>query len=274
MKFTLILMVANIMIGNCQSSYSAGSLVIAIPSQEGLVIVSDRKMTNVNPFANTTYGDERKIDTVNKFFGFTVTGRRREHGNVEGQNLAFNSPEIVKDFFKDKDQINLDPGTLEGLANKLMNSYFPILKSKANSLPKNSEKDLLAVLLYDYNVQLQEYQLRMIRILHTVGNRLIIRWEGSTYKELDFKSSKESSLGESFLVIELQNGKKKEFDELRATTNAKEFLIDVKQLYSAQKVIDFSKWIIRETSQRNDTVGKDVDAILITTIGIKSLGNE
>jgi hypothetical protein len=259
------------MIGNCQSSHSSGSLVVAIPSQDGLVIVSDRKVTTINPLAITTYGDERKIESINKFYGFTVTGRRREQGNVGDQNLVFNSPEIVKEFFKDNGEINLDPETLEALANKLMSSYLPILKSKATSLPKNSEKDLLAVLLYGYNVQLQEYQLRMIRILYTVSNKLFLRWEGSSYKELDFKSSKVSSLGESFLVIELQNGNKKEFDELRSTKNAKEFLIDTKQLYSTEKVIDFSKWIIRETSQRTDTVGEDVDAVLITSIGIKSL---
>jgi hypothetical protein len=237
-----------------------GSLVIVVPSKKGLVVVSEKRVIHLETnsefepiISKRKLSDTAiKIEQLNNYFGFSVTGIRI-WGNNNIEN--FNAMKIVKDYFLNKASIDLDSDMLELsqiLGVKMRTNVASYL------MTKTKPEIVTTVLIYGYNVDKGKFQVGLINLFLSIeGDQSILR--PTVFLRKEFNTSLITRAGFENII-----------EKFEAEKN-KILIKSTKELYSKEEAIQLAKFLIFETSKSTDGVGETVDIALINKIGFRWL---
>src|SRR5215813_3822666 len=82
-----------------------GTLILAIPVREGLVLCGDRLITDQT---GARVGEETKIKPVGERAAFVVSGRVGLDMNTTPRTVLFDAHQLIEQFLKDKDIETVD----------------------------------------------------------------------------------------------------------------------------------------------------------------------
>src|SRR5260221_2058125 len=289
----ILLLVGNYCI--CQTTIGHGSLVVVTPSKEGLIIVADKRLTlltttkkdNYSLYSGDktiTYASINKIDSLDKFYGFSVCGKRNTANNHFWMTYSFDAVQIIRTYFK-KHLIKLDDAKiLEQLTEELKTQWLEVDKQEFKLfdayIPMEEPQSLLCVIFYGFNRVSKVYQLSIIELaLLKIEDKSIFNTSyPAKYKTEvvcltkiipsdSLKISSHTAIGEIDLDRRLTTGANPKFDSIRQLGVARNFLPHAKKMLEKKEVIAFSKWLIRETSKERKSVSENVDVAIINRKG-------
>lgn len=238
-----------------------GSLVVLVPSKDGLIVVSEKRVVHIDindksenaPNKETLSDTTVKIEQLNNYYGFSVTGIRRwGNNNIE----SFNAMRIVKDYFKAKSTIDLDEDieqlreTLGVEMKKNVGGYL---------MTKNRPETVTTVLIFGFNKVKEKYQVALIKLFLVIEmNQIKLRPTSFIRKE--FGSSLITRAGFENVIEKLEGEQNEKLNR------------SMKELLSKKDAITLSKYLISETSKSTDSVGEIVDIVLVNKLGFCWIG--
>ncbi len=283
MKNTLLLSVilCFTLTATCQDYTSGGSLVVAMQTTEGMLIVADKKLTSTTTTTSFTnaqpiYSLGNKISKFNTYYAYAITGRAITSFNpLLGGVVTFDMQQIVSRFLDQYNYPYVTASFLDSLGQFIKNEYKETLLLHDRFSPPNGTRNsnlTTDVLICGYNPTLKKFQIGIVKF--NMGD-VLAEQAGLTYillMEEGFLFSSILFTGHVDLILELQSGSNIKYDELRKNKLVDDVIHNKKRkLYKPEYAIKLAKWIIEETSKITPTVSKEVDVAIIDEKGFRWL---
>src|SRR5689334_20263170 len=107
--------------GHSNTWHKRGSLVIVSLSTNGLVAVSDRKVTISNDLGESRVIDPiTKIHPINNYYAFALTGQME---TTWRRSSCFNPVTLIKQHFTNRPLVSLDSSSVLGLVPTLLEGF-------------------------------------------------------------------------------------------------------------------------------------------------------
>lgn len=241
-----------------------GSLVVIVPSEEGLVICADKRGYSGNKGVEDNQTKLFKIDTET---AFSVTGNIAIY-NKSGTKFLFNSIDIVKRYtssrrFEDTNSYwkGLAQALEKDFANYLKNTKF---EERLKDFPEKNY-ELFQVVFFNINKS-KEFKIPLITYTYKKGNP--IDRSSITNVNMDYVSFDKPFVvtGSTETVKELLSGNKEEFNSLREYNLLKPFLTNTikKGQAKIRNAADFAKKIIEISSKNTPLyISPDCDCAIL-----------
>jgi hypothetical protein len=252
----------------------SGTLVVAAPSKDGLVICADRRLMAGDNVATDNYNKLRILGSKAVF----VATNRAIVKNADTGNDLFNAFTIVEHFFKGKDEADLSK-YWHGLSLTLLQEYDAMLKlSPRDKWPQSGrppDYQLFQVITFYLDPDGKGSHGDITVLFNRASNKHL----QANFKEVKGINGPEM-FGNSALVIELTKPTGKPIDHIRYDSVIKRFIspdFDARRA-SREDATDFGRRFIRYTSEFLKLVPdvlEDVspicDCVLLSKSGISEL---
>lgn len=256
-KFCYVFILILFMITNCTYKTNSsngdvfkGSLLVIVPSKEGLVVCADKRGYSGNKGVED---NQKKLFKINSENAFSITGNVAVY-NKSGTGHLFNSVDITKQYTSSTN-FDATETCLNGLGEELKKGFNAYLNSmKFEDRPDDDpQKDYEFLQVIFFNIsKLKESQIPVIRFKYQKGN-LVNRTSVTDFKVTPMNLAMAfTATGRTEIIAELLSGNKKDFDALRADTLLKPFLTNSikKEQVKITDAVNFAKKIM-EVSSKN-----------------------
>lgn len=241
--------------------YEKGTLVVITPSKEGLVIVADRKVQRFNSSNQLIDSHEiSKIVKLNSNYGFAVIGigGLESRRKLDNRKITYDVFKLVADYYTSRAVDVFDPELVK-LMQYLLDELGKFLEQGTYSF--NAGERRIAVAIFGWNPTANKFDNSQISLtIHDDGSA-----DASSSSAKETKVSDPAFAGDYTFIEDVRTGKA--YKEFQQMDDVKSHLINVKELYSLDEVISFSKFLVEESSKRIPSIGNAVDAALIDSNG-------
>lgn len=252
-----------------------GTLIMCLPTKQGLVVMADRIGTGIGTSVDK---DFCKIRQIGKFAATMATGAN----NLEIHQPSGNSTKCVFSFDSSKtaevslNHFDLSIGLrqhLPGLAEKLATELaFCTSIAEARELMNLNDGSIFQQLFFNYNKQTQKFEMTRILFFLKDGLNPAISWSIEPAPNEVFDKSFAMRAGEISVIRKLVAGncfdlEKATFDEVSKYLHS--FSAPPRRETTKKKAIDIlSKCFVLASANCKQThkVGKVIDAILISEV--------
>lgn len=227
-----------------------GSLIVIVPTKEGLVICADKRGYSGNKGIED---NQKKLFKIDSQTAFSVTGNIGIY-NKSGTGFLFNSIDIAKNYTSSKGFEDSEP-YWKGLAQALEKEFANYLKNtkfedRLSDFPERNY-ELFQVIFFNINKS-KEFKIPVLSYKYKKGS--LIDRSSITNADIDYVNFDKSftATGRTEIIGELLSGNKKEFDALRVDTLLKPFLTNTikKEQVKITDAVNFAKKIM-EVSSKN-----------------------
>ena len=246
-----------------------GTLILAIPVREGLVLCGDRWITDQT---GARVGEETKIKPVGERAAFVISGRVGLDLNTNPRTVLFDAHQLTEQFLKDKD---VETADWEDYATTLRSAFQGALERVPFAQWPESRwgsQSFLQVLIFyiDSQHQLQGVYVRLQYLkqqppMIDVSLKRMVRGQ--------FTHALPIPIGNQRVYRELESGHAPAFDDLRRSSIIQRFIKGTLPVDNAtsSEAISFARIVISATSTRarllpgpNEPVGPDCDCFVLS----------
>ncbi len=234
-----------------QALSSCGTLVLTVPTKEGLVVCADKRRYNEIQGATD---DEVKVFRLGKGAGFAVSGARAILSRTDFSKL-FDATDVVVKYFADKDISNGIEKYWDELQVTIKQEY---LKYRAAGGPDWEAPVLLPdyrlyVLIFFYLDEANRIQVMKVEFRYKKEPPTLLDVVRYRTTEVSLKSAQAEGQGE--VVGEIIRGQDARFSDLRSNHLIKRFKAgENPATISVNDALKFAKKLVQATNERNHLI--------------------
>ena len=268
----------------CQTIESHGTLIIISASKKGLVIVSDKLITEFHnddkgKAVDTTHQSTTKIHKINKNAGYCIAGELSGYHKEnlleppgfidQTKKLKFDAVNSVDNYFLTHGKFSIDSLMVRDISALIGRGIYQYRMSLGKNFDTWPKKDITQIMIFKWDATNSKFEIVIINIYST---KRFINEDESIEAERRFINYK---LGESPIVFTMGQNElfkgisdltRDEFNIYRSNSNLYRYL-NGKRVESKKNIIKAAKYMIRESSRLYFGVGKSLDVAYLDKNG-------
>ena len=241
-----------------------GSIVVAVPTSQGVVACSDQRRHNYTTGADRD--DQVKIHPIGRKALYAVAGVSRCdecQSSVLGVTTSFDIYTVVDSFFRGKETADLE-FYWEALKSKIADSLTeaaPGLSVLASTLPRTRDNTLfeMIVIYLDHTGNFKS-EIYKCTYVNQGSGRFSMTVVYGPPANLDLNMAQPIIIGDRQVYVELKSGTKLEFKYVRQSDDVKPFLSDYRPRseVTPNEALAFEYALIDATAQGGYLVDKNI----------------
>jgi len=246
-----------------------GTLILAIPVREGLVLCGDRWITDQT---GARVGEETKIKPVGERAAFVISGRVGLDLNTNPPTVLFDAHQLTEQYLKDKDVETADWEEYQATLRAALQRALEKLPFAQWPESRWGSQSFLQVLIFyiDSQHQLQGVYVRL-QYLRQQPPMIDVSLKRMVREQ--FTRALPIPIGNQRVYRELESGHAPAFDDLRRSGIIQRFIRGTLPVDGAtsSEAISFARMVIRATSTRArllagpyEPVGPDCDCFVLS----------
>jgi hypothetical protein len=252
-----------------QAVERGGTLILAIPVREGLVLCGDRWITDQT---GAHVGEETKIKPVGERAAVVMSGRVGLDLKTNPPTVLFDAHQLTEQFLKDKDVETADWEQYQATLRDALQGALEQLPFERWPESRWGNQSFLQVLIF-YIDRARQLQGVYVRLQYQRQQPPMIDVSMTRMIREQFAHALPIPIGNQRVYREIESGHAPAFDDLRRSSFIQRFIRGTLPVDSAtsSEAISFARIVIRATSTRArllpgpyEPVGPDCDCFVLS----------